>query len=296
MSKLCAFGMCLLLVLLAGCASAGSTPAAVGEAELAPPERALPATDAVPGWAQAEAPRTYDRDTLYDFMDGAADLYFTYAFERLAVADYQGPDGGAVRVEIYRTSTPDDAYGLFTYNAYGEPFDLGVEGRQSESGLAFWQGHSCVLITARNAVNGATLRAFGQAVSAALPAGGTVPQIVASLPPEGLVPGSARFFREQMALDNFLWLGPENVLGLGPDVEGVVATYELDAGRATLLVVAFPNAACAQDARQGMEGAGVADLVIADTAGSTLGAVFGQIGASPAAELLGRALAAANQN
>jgi len=296
LSKLYAFGMCLLLVLMAGCASADSTPAAVGETELAPLEQALPATDAVPGWAQAEAPRTYDRDTLYDFMDGAADLYFTYAFERLAVADYQGPDSGSVRVEIYRTTASDDAYGLFTYNAYGEPLDLGVEGRQSESGLSFWQDHSCVLITARSAVDGATLRAFGEAASAALPVGGAAPQIAASLPPEGLEPGSVRFFREQMALDNFLWLGPENLLGLGPDVEGVVATYELDAGRATLLVVTFPDTARARDARQGLEGAGAADLVVARDDGRTLGAVFGQIDAGPATDLLDRALAAANQN
>lgn len=292
MSKLCIVGTCLLLVVMAGCASARSTPAV----NLAPPEQALPATDAIPGWAQVEAPRTYDRDTLYDFMDGAADLYFTYAFERLAVADYQGPDGGSVRVEIYRTTTPADAYGLFTYNAYGEPLDLGAEGRQSEGGLSFWQDHNCVLVTARNAVDGTTLHAFGEAVSAALPAGGAAPQIAASLPPESLVPGSVRYFHEQMALDNFLWLGPENVLGLGPDVEGVVATYELDTGHATLLLVTFRDTARVQEARQRLEGAGVEDLVVAHDVGRTLGAVFGQVDASPAAELLDRALAAANQN
>jgi hypothetical protein len=293
LSKLWIAGTCLLLALSAGCGSARNTPAA---ADLAPPEQALPATDAVPGWAQVEAPRTYDHDTLYDFMDGAADLYFTYAFEQLAVADYQGSDGGSVRVEIYRTTTPADAYGLFTYNAYGEPLDLGAEGRQGENGLAFWQDHNCVLVTARNAVDGTTLRAFGEAVSEALPAGGAAPQIAASLPPEGLVSGSVRYFHEQMALDNFLWLGPENVLGLGPDTEGVVATYELDAGRATLLLVAFRDTARAQDARQGLEGAGVAELVVADTADRTLGAAFGQVDAGPAAELLDRALAAANSN
>jgi hypothetical protein len=295
LSRLPILGTCLLLVLLAGCASAHDAPATVEEAVLPPPEQALPAADAVPGWTQVEAPRTYDRETLYDFMDGAADLYFTYAFQRLAVADYQGRDGGLVRVEIYRTATPDDAYGLFTYNAYGDPLDLGIEGRQSESGLSFWQDHSCVLITARSAVDGATLLAFGEAVSAALPAGGTPPQIAASLPPEGLAPGSIRFFREQMALDNFLWLGPENVLGLGPDVEGVVATYELDAGRATLLLVAFPDTARVQDARQGLEGAGVEELIVANAAGRTLGAVFGQVDAGSAAALLDRAFAA-NQN
>jgi hypothetical protein len=293
-SKHYALGACLFLALLVGCTAARNTPLPTAAPSPPPPEQALPATDAIPGWTQAQEPRTYDRETLYDFMDGAADLYFTYGFESLAVADYRGPDGGLLRVEIYRTATPADAYGLFTYNAYGDPLDLGVEGRQNESGLLFWQDHSSVLITARGTIDGATLQAFGEAVSASLPAGGAPPQIAASLPTAGLEPDSVRFFHEQMALDNFLWLGPENVLGLGPDTEGVVATYELDTGRVTLLLVTFPDTERAQEARQGLDGAGAEDLIIASATDRTLGAVFGRVDAGPGGALLDRALAAVN--
>jgi len=288
------FGSWLLLLLwVVGCTAPkveATTPVAPA---LPSPEQALPAAGAVEDWAQAEAPRTYDRDTLYDFMNGAADLYFTYGFESLAVGDYQGPDGGSLRVEIYRTATDADAYGLFAYNAYGEPLDLGVQGRwMSKSGLSFWQGRTYVQINARDAVDDAALQAFGQAVSALLPTGGTPPEIVAALPEAALEPSSIRFFREQMALDNYLWLGPEDILGLGPDVEGAVATYELATGRATLLLVTFPDAARAREAREGLAGAGVEDLVVASVADRMLGAVFGQVEAEPAAALLDRALAA----
>ena len=283
----------LLLVWVVGCAAPKNETTPPVTPALPSPEQALPAAGAVGGWTQAEAPRTYDRDTLYDFMNGAADLYFTYGFVSLAVGDYQGPDGGSLRVEIYRTATDADAYGLFAYNAFGEPLDLGVQGRwKSKSGLSFWQGRTNVQITARDAVDDAALQAFGQAVSALLPAGGTPPEIVAELPLADLEPGSVRFFREQMALDNYLWLGPENVLGLGPDVEGAVATYELATGRATLLLVTFPDAARARAARQGLADAGVEDLVVASVADRALGAVFGQVGAEHGAALLERALAA----
>ena len=282
----------LLLVWMVGCAAPKNETTTVAPA-LPSPEQALPATGAVGGWTQAEAPRTYDRDTLYDFMNGAADLYFTYGFVSLAVGGYQGPDGGSLRVEIYRTATDADAYGLFAYNAYGEPLDLGVQGRwKSKSGLSFWQGRTYVQIAARHAVDDAALEAFGQAVSALLPTGGTPPEIVAALPGADLEPSSVRFFREQMALDNYLWLGPENVLGLGPDVEGAVATYELATGRATLLLVTFPDAARARAARQGLADVGVEDLVVASVADRALGAVFGQVEAEHAAALLDRALAA----
>ena len=290
-------GLCgtwlLVLVWVVGCAAPKDEATPPVAPALRAPEQALPSADAVQGWTQAEAPRTYDRDTLYDFMNGAADLYFTYGFESLAVGDYQGPGGGSLRVEIHRTATDADAYGLFAYNAYGEPLDLGVQGRwKSKSGLSFWQGRTYVQIAARHAVDDAALEAFGQAVSALLPTGGTPPEIVAALPGADLEPSSVRFFREQMALDNYLWLGPENVLGLGPDVEGAVATYELATGRATLLLVTFPDAARARAARQGLADVGVEDLVVASVADRALGAVFGQVEAEHAAALLDRALAA----
>jgi hypothetical protein len=281
-----------LLLYAAGC-TANPDQEASPAASLPTALQVLPAADALEGWTQEEAPRTYDRDTLYDFMNGAADLYFTYGFESLAVGDYRGPEGGRLRVEVYRTATDADAYGLFAYNAYGEPIDLGVQGRwASESGLAFWQSRTYVQITARDAVDDADLQAFGQAVSAALPDSGASPTIVQAMPLQDLLPDSVRFFREQMALDNYLWLGPENVLGLGPDTEGALGTYTLNTGQATLLLVIFPNEARAESARQGLAEAGVADLVVARAAGRVLGAVFGEVDGKAAAELLEGALAA----
>lgn len=288
-----ALGICLVLLLsVAGCAAPKdeTTPLATA---LPAPEQALPVAGIVQCWTQAESPRTYDRNTLYDFMNGAADLYFTYGFESLAVGDYQSPDAGWLRVEIYRTATDADAYGLFAYNAYGEPIDLGVQGRWvRESRLSFWQHRTYVQITARDAVDDAALQAFGKAISVALPASGTSPAIVRALPAQNLAPDSVRFFREQMALDNYLWLGPENVLGLGPDTEGALGTYTLDTGHATLLLVTFPNSERAEAARQGLAEEGVAELSVARVADRALGAVFGQVDAEAAVALLEGALAA----
>jgi hypothetical protein len=281
----------LAACLLVGCAARvqlSPTPAV----EVFPPAQSLPSAGAVLGWPKTNEDRTYDRDTLYSFMDGAADLYFTYGFESLAVGDYGRADGSKLRVEIYRTATDADAYGLYTYNAFGDPLDLGMEGRwESGAALFFWQHRTFVQIVTRGQVDDASLRAFGQAVASALPEGGARPALVDALPVDGLQPGSVRFFREQMALDNFLWLGSEDVLGLGSDVEGVLAEYKIDDQHAVLVVIAFPDAARAQQALSGIERAGVEDLEIAKVRGSTLGAVFGQPGADTAAALLEQALA-----
>jgi hypothetical protein len=295
----------LIALLLVGCASAATTPTVMPTPTATPepveptsealpaPEAALPSVDAVVGWVQSEESRTYDPDTLYDFMNGAADLYFTYGFESLAVGKYENGDGAQLRVEIYRTATDADAFGLFTYNSFGEAIDLGEDGRwTSGTGLAFWQRRTFVQVIARDHVDDAALQSFGKAVAAALPAGGDRPGVADALPVEGLQPGSVHFFREQMALDNFLWLGTANVLGLGPDVEGTLAEYALDGQAASLLLVAFPDAKRAEDAQARLKGSETEDLLVTAVQGSTLGAVFGQADKESATWLLDRALVA----
>ena len=237
-------------------------------------------------------PRRYDSETLFDFMNGAADLYFTYGFEGLSVGEYVDKDGRVIQIQIYDTATDADAYGLFTYNSYGEPIQLGVDG-ELDSGyrLAFWQGPHYVQIAPREEVQNAILRAFGEAVASALPQAGQRPYLVDALPQEGLESGSVRFFREKMALDNLLWLGSEDVMGLGPDTQGVVARYDLDGQGIDLLLVAFPDADRAEQARLGLEGAEL-DLVALESSDNVLGAAIGQADAETGRALLEQALAA----
>jgi hypothetical protein len=238
----------------------------------------------------------YDRDTLFDFMNGAADLYFTYGFEGLSVGEYTDRDGRVIQIEIYDTATDADAYGLFTYNSYGEPIELGVDG-ELDSGyrLAFWQGPHYVHIAPREEVQNAILRDFGQAVASALPQAGQRPFLVDALPREGLTPGSMRFFREKMALDNLLWLGSDDVMGLGADTQGVVARYEVGGQGLDLLLVAFPDAERAEQARLGLEGAEL-DLIALETGDNVLGAAIGQadaeVGRAWVAQAIVQALAA----
>lgn len=257
------------------------------------PENALPADGAVPGWQVQGEHTTYSPDTLYDFMDGAADLYFTYGFESLAVGRYTSGDDTRLQVEVYRTASDADAYGLFTYNSYGEPVDLGVDG-ELESGLrlAFWQGRTFVQIAARKQVDDATLRAFGAAVSSALPEGGQRPSLVDALPAQGLQPRSARFFRQKMALDNVLWLGSEDLLGLDRDTEGVVARYARGGQDMDLLLVTFPSTSRAQQAHDALLGAGMEELAAAAIRDRTVGAVFCPACQDEAQALLDQALAA----
>ena len=64
------------------------------------------------GWSQPDTPQLYSPENLYEFIDGAADLYLSYEFQEVSVADYRGAGKAAVTVEIYRHSTPTQAFGI----------------------------------------------------------------------------------------------------------------------------------------------------------------------------------------
>ena len=73
---------------------------------------ALPEAAAA-GAAERSAVDLYDRETLYDFIDGAAEAYIARGFERCAAATYGCSDAAGapfeVAAEVYRFATADGA-------------------------------------------------------------------------------------------------------------------------------------------------------------------------------------------
>ena len=270
----------LILLLLAGCGSGAVSLGGV-----------FPGADALPGWTPVGDVETFSSENLYDLVDGQAESFFAYGFEQVATRSYENVEGTALRVEIWQLATPADAYGLFTASVAGTRVDVGNDG-DADPGrrLAFWQDRYAVQVHARQQVPDADLRRFAEAVSAALPPGGERPALVDQLPPEGLVERSVRFFHEEISIQDQLWLGGENLLGLSPQTDGVLARYDVGGTVVHLLLVQYPDAEAASAGQAALEGGQVDGLVSANARGGLLGAVFGGIDGAAGSTLLGQAL------
>jgi hypothetical protein len=252
---------------------------------------ALPGSDVVSGWAPEGDVPTFSVDTLFDLVNGQAESYFAYGFEAAAESRYRGPQSAVLRIEIFRLASPDDAFGLFSVSVAGEPIAIGADGNTDPGRrLDFWQDRYYVRIVAPQPVADADLMAFGQAVAGALPPGGEPPELISSLPTTGLVPLTVRFFHQELSIQNWLWLGGENVLGLDAGTDGVLADYERGGETARLLLVVYPKADQATTALQALESGPPSGLVVAEARGKKLGAVFGNLDGSTAGDLLNEAL------
>jgi|WetSurMetagenome_2_1015567.scaffolds.fasta_scaffold90539_2 hypothetical protein len=77
----------------------------------------LPPGSGVPGWTADGPPESYDRGGLYGYIDGGAEAFLQYGFERVDVGRYRraGPGSAAeITVDVYRMAGDQDAFGVFS--------------------------------------------------------------------------------------------------------------------------------------------------------------------------------------
>lgn len=172
-------------------------------------EEFLPPLACGAGWNMEGKPLFYDRDTLSDRIDGEAELYFPYGFERMAAARYveaKRPEAG-IDVEIYRMGSLLDAFGIYANyrQKEGSTLMVGAESNLSPSQLFLYQGRLFVHVQATGADDaGAALAECGRTVASRLPGARSGPPELAAMDRPGVVKGSERYLPQSLLGYDFL--------------------------------------------------------------------------------------------
>jgi hypothetical protein len=158
----------------------------------------LPQEGDMPAWRQTFAPRFFGEDDLFEYIDGAADLYLQYGFRRVLTTDYAvGPDSNSVTVEIYAMKSPLHAFGIFA--AERSPDEaavaIGVEGYQSANVLNFYQGSCYVKLTSFTLDKNLwpALQEMGRFLAARIGGDDAPPATFAFFPADDAMPASDRY-------------------------------------------------------------------------------------------------------
>ena len=200
--------------------------------------------DAAGGWRAVGEPERFDAETIFTYIDGHAEVYLAYGMRSCTSRRYEGPDGQpAIVVDVFEMASPDDAFGVFTVDLDGEDAAVGHDGRYRYGWLSFWKGTYFVSITAEDETEDARDAVFslGHSIAAMIDVDSPRPAIVGGLPAAGLERASVRFLRSEVILRTHLYLGEQDVAGLGPDTEAALARYHRDGLSAHLLIVRYPD-------------------------------------------------------
>src|SRR5512147_2670906 len=149
------------------------------------------------GWKQDGKPQLFSPRTLYEYINGAADLYLTYEFQELSVAEYKGEGKAAVTVEVYRQGDSTQAFGIYSQERLPDArfLDIGAQGYQEPNVLNFVAGPYYVKINGykTGAEDEQTLLAFGRKMEGVLGGKSSFPKVFSSFPREGMKKNTEKF-------------------------------------------------------------------------------------------------------
>jgi hypothetical protein len=193
----------------------------------------FPAPDCtvVPGWTQQGDSRTFDVETLFDYMNGNSEGYFAYGFTLMKGVTCVNAAGDQLVVDVSEMGDTDRAWGFFVTNRdQRSPVErVGSAGQVLPRRATFAKGRYYLEIAASpDKDHREALRAFVTALEPRVPGPAGTPEAAGWFPPEGLQGESIR-------------LVPESVLGLRVLKAGFMGQYPI--GRAFVVPEATPDAA-----------------------------------------------------
>jgi hypothetical protein len=126
----------------------------------------------VPGWAPRDEPLVYVGDSLFELINGGAELYHQHGFVQALAVDYTHETGSEIALEVFEMGDADGAQIVFASKAgeTGESVDVGDEARLESYYMNTRVGRYVVTITGFDSepVTAEGVLAIGQAVAAEL--------------------------------------------------------------------------------------------------------------------------------
>jgi len=229
----------LAVMLVTGCGKSQEKAAATME-RMAPQE--------IDGWKMSEKPEVYDRQSIFDYIDGAGEVYLAYNLAEVTVFHYSKPDNPDVTAEVFDMGSDEDAYGVFSHAREDEVPGIG-QGYEYRGGvLFFWKGKYYVSAVTDKETPESKEAVFALAkdIAGRIPEMGSRPKLVDVLPRDSLIPFSVRYFHVNSILSYHYYMSEENVLKLNKGTRAVLAQYQ--PGSTYLLCIEYPDAAAATDA------------------------------------------------
>jgi len=126
-------------------------------------------------WKLTENPHSYDKENLYEYINGNCELYFSYGFKELISAYYQNVTDPSqeISVDIYDMGRALNAFGVYSSMIHPDySYDtIGNEAIISSQEIRLWQNRYEIEIRSNFSENAAEImKHFAQTISRKIPA------------------------------------------------------------------------------------------------------------------------------
>jgi len=195
------------------------------------------------GWKRTGEAVRYQGRAIFDYIDGAGEVYLAYNFRQLTVHRFERQGHPALIAELYEMGTPADAFGVFSFDMQDPEAGIGQGSEFGGGLLRFWKGRHFVSIygEGEGKEQEQAVLEIGQKLASSIVGTGEPPRLIRALPGERRIEGSVKFVRSHVLLNQRCFISHENILRLDADTEAVFARYDFGKDKTFVLLVGYPS-------------------------------------------------------
>ncbi|MCX6374676.1 MAG: hypothetical protein NTU88_01320, partial [Armatimonadetes bacterium] len=129
------------------------------------------------GWKTDGKDGLYDRNTLFQYIDGGAEVYLAYDFRQEFARRFVKPGQPAITVDVFDMGSSEDAYGIFTFERESGNVGIGQDSEYAAGFLRFWKVQYFVSILADKETPSTrkAVMALGKAIASRIKSAGERP-------------------------------------------------------------------------------------------------------------------------
>lgn len=163
----------------------------------------------VDSWKFSEAPQNYFPETLFEYINGAAEIYLAYDFAELIVGQYEkGNSEHSLSIEIYDMGNEKNSFGIYSAERFQDSnfISIGNQGYLEEGTLNFIVGKYYIKLLCFDCEEESDklLMVFSQEIVKRVKDKGHLPPLLGLFPEEGLIQNSEKFILRNFMGYSFL--------------------------------------------------------------------------------------------
>jgi len=195
------------------------------------------------GWSVSEEDKLFDEETIFDYINGAGEIYRTYNFRSLLARQFSREGQPNIIADLFDMGSAKDAFGIFTHSLEDEDVGIGQGATYMEGLLSFWKDRFFVSLYVEEETAEAkeALFSLAKGIASSIKEEGKIPDIVSLFPPENLDKSKIRYFHSYIILNYHFFVADDNILYFDQETDAALGLYEQNGKRSYLLLVRYLN-------------------------------------------------------
>lgn len=165
----------------------------------------------VEDWKYSEEPQNFIPANLYEYINGAAEIYIAYDFKELIVGQYEKDkeaEEASLSIEIYDMGNEKNSFGIYSAERFSESqfIPVGNQGYLEEGTLNFVIGRYYIKLLCFDCGENsdAILKSFSNKIVNRVKDKGQFPHVLSHFPQEGLIQNTEKYILRNFMGYSFL--------------------------------------------------------------------------------------------